>query len=780
MYGYEWTERNGIYRLSVNSKIEKEIRPVFKEELDYFGFDKHWKYPETDAPLLWAEGIRRYILNGECVAKASEGGFYSKAKIEIYKEDLTLEPIDIEDLWNENKSIMLGLEKTSIDFIRRVYREYSEKGMAFVVAFSGGKDSLALLDLAAKALSPEQFSVVFSNTGMELSTTIQSVERAKKRWPSLKFYEAKSHLSPDESWDEFGPPGRKMRWCCSVHKSVPTILLMREITGNYNIKAVVFDGVRAAESATRSIREEVNEGGKNINQTNCCPILKWNEAELYVYLLHYNILLNDAYKTGCNRVGCTICPLSSGWKDSLTNHFYHEEIANLLHKVEEYTENAGIRPNQRKSYIEKNGWRTRMGGKFLKNGGNRLIETIENDKIKFAFSIHKQDWLDVAPILGPIVEFKDGKGSQIIGGRIYHFSIDTEKAYSVSYFPYKFMDRYLISHLRGLARKTAYCIGCKACSVQCPTGAFYIDNFGKIHIRTEKCVHCLNCINAIEKSCFVAKSLTTAEGGNMILKGMDRYKTFGLRRQFIEHFFEYKTDCFTMGQFGVKQYDSLKTWLRESNLLSAKTGKGDKSGTVTPLFEKIHHLGAGHPIVWAVIWTNLAYNSTICKWYIMNSAICEIYNKAELVFMLGDEYSNNTKDNAVTALFETFRHSPIGSVLKQGIPIQTDSKSFKINRKGWENPDPIAILYALYVWAENTGRYTFTLSQMAEARNNPDTKGVDPVSIFGLNPDNFKNILQEIAIQFDKYLRVTFVADLDNVTLTPEVSSLDVLDLIKG
>ena len=39
MYGYEWTGQSGIYRLSVNSKIEKEIRPVFKEELDYFGFN---------------------------------------------------------------------------------------------------------------------------------------------------------------------------------------------------------------------------------------------------------------------------------------------------------------------------------------------------------------------------------------------------------------------------------------------------------------------------------------------------------------------------------------------------------------------------------------------------------------------------------------------------------------------------------------------------------------------------------------------------------------------
>lgn len=75
MYGYEWTDQNGIYSLSVNSKIEKEIRPVFKEELDYFGFHEHWTYPATKAPLLWAEGIRRYVINGECVAEAVGGGF---------------------------------------------------------------------------------------------------------------------------------------------------------------------------------------------------------------------------------------------------------------------------------------------------------------------------------------------------------------------------------------------------------------------------------------------------------------------------------------------------------------------------------------------------------------------------------------------------------------------------------------------------------------------------------------------------------------------------------
>ena len=295
MYGYEWTGQNGIYRLSVNSKIEKEIRPVFKEELDYFGFNEHWTYPDTDAPLLWAEGIRRYILNGTCVAEATGGGFYTKPTIKIYTEGLNLEPIDVDALWKENERLMLGLEKTSMDFIRKTHDKYEKQGMAFAVAFSGGKDSLVLLDLVSRTLSPDEFSVVFSNTGMELSTTIQSVEKAKKHWPSLKFYEAKSHLKPTDSWEEFGPPGRRMRWCCAVHKSVPTILLLRELTGNYNIKVVVFDGVRAEESAARADRDEISVGAKNINQIHCSPILKWGTSELFIYLLHNGILFNDGW-----------------------------------------------------------------------------------------------------------------------------------------------------------------------------------------------------------------------------------------------------------------------------------------------------------------------------------------------------------------------------------------------------------------------------------------------------------------------------------------------------
>ena len=245
MYGYEWTNEYGIFRLTIDAKLQKEIRPVFHEELDFFGMDEYWDYPkDTDAPLLWAEGVRRYVLNGTAVAEAQGGGFYTKPTIRrLTEERLQLQAVDVERLYEVNRRLMVSLEQKAIRFIQDQHAKYAPLGYSFICAFSGGKDSLVLLDLVSKALAPSDFYAVFSNTGMELSDTLQAVEESKKRWPQLRFEEAKSHLDPIESWEEFGPPGRRMRWCCSVHKSVPTILKLREITGNYNSKAVVFDGV---------------------------------------------------------------------------------------------------------------------------------------------------------------------------------------------------------------------------------------------------------------------------------------------------------------------------------------------------------------------------------------------------------------------------------------------------------------------------------------------------------------------------------------------------------
>lgn len=773
MYGYKWTDEYGIFCLTIDEKIQKEIRPVFKEELDFFQMYKYWDYPDTDAPLLWAEGVRNYVINGICVAEAKGGSFYTQPTIELHtQERLQLKPIDTQRLYMVNEKLMKSLEQRAISFIRTQHDTYKPRNYSFVCAFSGGKDSIVLLDLCAKALAPDEFFVIFSNTGMELSDTYQAVEKAKARWPQLRFYEAESHMVPSDSWREFGPPAAKNRWCCSVHKSVPTLLKLRQMTGDYNTKAVVYDGVRAEESARRAKYEEISVGTKNVSQINCSPIHKWNNAEIYCYILKSNLMINSAYRYGLFRIGCMVCPMSSDWWDSLTGIHYSNEVAILRAFVEQYSANCKP-PTEVKKYVEQGGWKMRSGGRYLPNGGDRVAELIVNNIIQFTISNPTQNWLDVAKILGPVTEQYERSGVQKIGDTSYKYEINIEKElFTIKYQPFQLMDRYIISHLRGVANKVAYCKGCKTCEVQCPSGAFSIQSNGKILIRESKCIHCSKCISFTDKGCLIAKSLSVTEGrGKMDLKGMNRYQNFGFRKSFLDHFMTYGVECFTRHELGNLQYKSLKVWLKESNLIIVS--KSTNAISITPLGKVIMRFGAYNPFTWAIIWANLAYNSVICKWFCVTVEVGTSYDKADLIAKLGDIYSPTTRGNAVGSLLETFRQSPVGASLGQGLPISNT----EYLRTGWEMPNAVALLYSLYLYAEHTGRHSFTLTELIKVHDNPGAPGVSPADIYGLDNKKLRECIQGLALTFPDYIRVSFINDLDNIVLDKKFTSLNIIDL---
>ena len=127
MYNYEWDIDTGGYILNTKiSGVTKELRPVFFEELDLLGFDKFWKYPKTEEPLLWAE-TRRYMYRGRFVAEAVGGGLYSKPTIKIYEENLVVEPVKIEEMIKKNKALMDGFVQKTLEFIYNSFNEYKKK-----------------------------------------------------------------------------------------------------------------------------------------------------------------------------------------------------------------------------------------------------------------------------------------------------------------------------------------------------------------------------------------------------------------------------------------------------------------------------------------------------------------------------------------------------------------------------------------------------------------------------------------------------------------------------
>lgn len=225
-------------------------------------------------------------------------------------------------------------------------------------------------------------------------------------------------------------------------------------------------------------------------QVNCHAILKWSSSEVFIYLLNNDILFNDAYRHGLYRVGCKVCPMSAKWQDALISGQYHEEVEASLSLLEKITIYAKGKLD--KQYIEDGGWQARAGGRILQQGENRIKEEFLDNGIRFIIKNYKQEMFSALPVLGSIVE-ADGCSRLVKTkhGIVNASCIENGSEQIVTITPTSKLDRYDISAIRMLANKAAYCIGCKACMPQCPTGAFRIVD-GRISIRENLCVHCYN------------------------------------------------------------------------------------------------------------------------------------------------------------------------------------------------------------------------------------------------------------------------------------------------
>lgn len=786
MYSYTWdTETGGLLLNSSPLQFSKEPRPVYSKELDLLGFDRYWQYDRNDSmPIMWAEA-NNYIYRGRLVAQLKGGAPFIRPSIVIIEDpkprNAKLKNVDLRKMVERNMDLMEKITQETIKKIYNYYIQYQNKVDLFYVAFSGGKDSVLVLDLVQRALPHESFKVLFGDTQMEFPDTYKTIEKTKEfcQKNHIDFITATSDLSPLNTWRIFGPPAQKIRWCCSVHKTSPQVVLLRKITGKPNFRGMAFTGIRAEESSSRASYDEISLGEKVRGQYSCHPIFDWNSAELFIYTYANNLIINETYKKGNSRAGCLVCPLA-GYKNMWFKeqcYSHNEEGFPTTTQFNDIIVETSAKDFSSKSALDEfmniAGWKARRSGRELSIAKSLVTEIQDDTCLTISLNSPKSDWREWLKTVGQY-SFIDSQNIELQwDNKIYRIVVSQGNLNEITF---KLIvgntksEILLKKSFKIALRKAAYCIGCKVCEANCPFG-FIEFKKGELSIN-DKCIRCRKC-HDIDYGCLVANSNRLPQKDKK-MGSINRYGNMGIEFEWIKQYFKKNDEFWTSDHcLGTRMVKNLISFLNDSEITTNK--KFNQFGAF------VDNLGIEHPKTWAVILCNLAYSSEF-NWWITNVE----FNRTYTVDMLKELLSEET-DTSQTHIISAFKNILISNqVLANDVGLGNCDYYIKgtkrylnsVIRMPWSQPNPEVILYSLYKFAEACGDYKqFTLNRLMD--DSIDSDGVTPSQIFGIEKDELKKMLSGLAANYQDFINVSFTLDLDNITLKEDKTSKDVLELIK-
>jgi len=201
-----------------------------------------------------------------------------------------------------------GLNK--VEFAIELLQTWEPKD-GYYLAFSGGKDSVAIYDLAVKA-----------GVKFDAHYCVSPIDPPQ-------IYSFIKEMYPDVQWDfhargfwklvnKKGLPMMNSRWCCEV---------IKEAGGNGR---VVIVGNRRAEGSKRSKQcyVEVGRNYKKLKKTFIRPILNFDNYDIWQYIKGNNLPYCSLYDEGFKRLGCILCPFS---RDIERDEIYFPKITKLWH-----------------------------------------------------------------------------------------------------------------------------------------------------------------------------------------------------------------------------------------------------------------------------------------------------------------------------------------------------------------------------------------------------------------------------------------------------------------
>lgn len=777
MYSYEWDRETHGYILNnqMGHFVANEIRPVFVAELAITGLGKRFIYDQNETrPLMWAQK-NTYLVDGQKVAQLHNTQYGKPLDIEYFFDGkMQLEPVDINTMVEINTPIMDIVAADAKRRAKELYDEDIKRCDIAYIAFSGGKDSVVLLDICHRVL-PFSVPVIFSDTDMELPDTYKIWHEIQQQYPEREFIIAKAERSALENWQLFGPPARTIRWCCSVHKSTPAIIMLKEKLHKPAIKVMAFVGVRGDESISRSFYEDSTDGVKNASQLNRMPILDWGAHELWLYIFANNLLINEAYKSGLNRVGCIMCPESSEKYEWFVDKIYPKSVKLYKDVIFETSSKSFKNKEDKDEFIGKRYWQARRSGAVLKeiisapfqidkglsvtfqspHFSNELFE----EWIKTLGMVEKErdngkSYLKIPNELDAVVFFSYIPSASNGGNITFEFSSELEKIR-------------LLPRIKELLRKVSACIGCGCCEAQCPQGAITTTQC-KIQINALKCIRCYKCYK-IANSCWRYISMYKTENSKGTLNTIAGYRNFGLRENWIDVLLEMGDTFFAWDSehtLGKDMVESAKRWFPQALIVD------DKTKNPTQLVELFRKKGTQDKTAWDMVWIALANNSSLVKWFILHTEVEKKIDVTDLLNLLKADYpmTNNTKDRRLDPLKNTFLETPLGK--DNGVvELEKKGKQVKAITRKEKNVNSLGLLYGLYLIANQNDRTNFTVRELISA--NEDSSFISPIVAFGISPEDFKKQCEGLRSRYPDYIETTFTHGNDELTIFPQKHTIE-------
>jgi len=384
-----------------------------------------------------------------------------------------------------NTRILCRLEQEALSCIGKAVERYP--GRRPFVSFSGGKDSAVVAFLARQALG--EISLFFGDTTLEYEDTTRYVYEFARKY-ELPLESRSSSNDFLEMSERLGPPSRIMRWCCTVFKAYPINLFWNSLQA----PVLVFDGMRRAESRSRSTYPREFRSKKYARQIAVRPILHWSTLATWLYNYFRELPLNPVYRRGHSRVGCVPCPYSTDYDDLLKRYFQEPLWNEWLAFLEKYARQRN-HPSPTEWVLDGH-WKKRMPDKTTTYVVDR--EPTFADDRALAYTFPSGIPRGLPEFLKPITPIRSSAKTGMF--RSCHGST-ARVAGSVGgnllivVRPPDMAEREFRRLVEAQIEKSLNCVGCGGCVGVCPHGAISL-NHASIVIDEKKCEHCLSCITS--------------------------------------------------------------------------------------------------------------------------------------------------------------------------------------------------------------------------------------------------------------------------------------------